>query len=262
MLWYYNLVTPISLLANLIVVPIAFFILAGGLLSMIAAPISSSLSIIFNNANWAFAQVVLAVVHFFAQLPAGHFYSERPHWPTTAIAEITVLDVGTGGAAHIRTRGSDWLFDAGAQRNYERVLRGYLRMRGINRLNGLILSHGDAGHLGGASDVLRGFRPFHVLDTGARDRSSLHRALITELQNDKIERTFLATGDDWHFSRNVDGRVLFPPKDFQARMADDQALVVQLVIGKRARVLFFPIAARQPRRSCCAVASTYTATSS
>ena len=238
MLWYYNLVTPISLLANLIVVPIAFFILAGGLLSMIAAPISSSLSIIFNNANWAFAQVVLAVVHFFAQLPTGHFYSERPHWPTGAIAEITVLDVGTGGATHIHTRGSDWLFDAGAQRNYERVLRGYLRMRGINRLDGLILSHGDAGHLGGASEVLRDFRPIHVLDTGARDRSFLHRALIAELRNDKIERTFLATGDDWHFSRNVDVCVLFPPKDFQARMADDQSLVVQLVIEKRTRVLF------------------------
>ena len=91
MLWYYNLVTPISLLANLVVVPIAFFILAGGLLSMIAAPISSSLSIIFNNANWAFAQLVLAVVHFFAHVPTGHFYSERPHWPSGAIAEITVL---------------------------------------------------------------------------------------------------------------------------------------------------------------------------
>ena len=29
----------------------------------------------------------------------------------------------------------------------------YLRTRGINRLDGLILSHGDAGHLGGASEV-------------------------------------------------------------------------------------------------------------
>ncbi len=238
MLWYYNLVTPISLLANLVVVPIAFFILAGGLLSMIAAPISSSLSIIFNNANWAFAQVVLAVVHFFAQLPTGHFYAEHPHWPTGAIAEITVLDVGTGGATHIQTRRSNWLFDAGGQRDYERILRGYLRTRGINRLDGLILSHGDAGHLGGASDVLHDFRPRHVLDTAAHDRSRFHRAFVAELQNDKIERTLVAAGEELHLSRRVGLRVLFPPKGFEARIADDQALVAQLLIDKQPRVLF------------------------
>ena len=37
-LWYLNLVTPISLFANLAVVPIAFLILAVALLSLICAP--------------------------------------------------------------------------------------------------------------------------------------------------------------------------------------------------------------------------------
>jgi competence protein ComEC len=238
MLWYYNLVTPISLLANVVVVPIAFFILAGGLLSMIAAPISSSLSIIFNNANWAFAQVVLGVVHFFAQVPTGHFYTEHPHWPTGAITQITVLDVGSGGATHIQTRKGNWLFDTGGERDYERILREYLRTRGINRLDGLILSHGDAGHIGGASNLLHGFRPIQVIDTDAHDRSRFHRALIAELQKCKIERSLLAAGDELHLSRRVGIRVLFPPEGFQAKIADDKALVAQLLIDKQPRVLF------------------------
>jgi competence protein ComEC len=33
-------------------------------------------------------------------------------------------------------------------------------------------------------------------------------------------------------------RVLFPPEGFQAKIADDQALVVQLLIDKQPRVLF------------------------
>src|SRR5437899_4556232 len=38
-LWYFHIVTPISLLANLVVVPIAFFVLAIALLSLLSAPL-------------------------------------------------------------------------------------------------------------------------------------------------------------------------------------------------------------------------------
>jgi len=39
-LWYFHLVTPISLFANLVVVPIAFFVIAIALLSLLSAPLS------------------------------------------------------------------------------------------------------------------------------------------------------------------------------------------------------------------------------
>ena len=51
-LWYFYIVTPISLVANLIVVPIAFFILAIALLSLLSMPLLAGLAVIFNNANW------------------------------------------------------------------------------------------------------------------------------------------------------------------------------------------------------------------
>jgi predicted membrane metal-binding protein len=58
MLWYYHLVTLISLVANLVVVPIAFFVLAGALLSLVTTPVSSWLSVVFNNANWALTKLI------------------------------------------------------------------------------------------------------------------------------------------------------------------------------------------------------------
>ena len=79
--WYFNLATPISLIANLVVVPLAFFILAIGLLSLLTAPILSTVSIVFNNTNWLLAKLVFALVHFFAQIPGGHYYFEHLHWP-------------------------------------------------------------------------------------------------------------------------------------------------------------------------------------
>src|SRR6202043_1625916 len=72
-LWYFHLITPSSLFANLLVVPIAFFILAIALLSLVTAPLLGWVSVIFNNANWCLARLVLGVVHLFAQIPGGHY---------------------------------------------------------------------------------------------------------------------------------------------------------------------------------------------
>src|SRR5215831_3567362 len=54
-LWYFHLVTPISLFANLVVVPLAFCVLAVALLSLLATPVFPWIAVIFNNANWALA---------------------------------------------------------------------------------------------------------------------------------------------------------------------------------------------------------------
>lgn len=237
MLWYYYLVTPISLLANLVVVPIAFFVLAGGLMSMVAAPLSTWLSIIFNNTNWFLTKIILGAVHLFTQIPGGHFYVEHPHWPRGARLEINALDLKSGGAVHVRTTNSDWLFDTGSLRDYDRVVRQYLRSRGVNRLDGLILTHGDAGHIGGASGMLLDFHPRQLIDTPTPDRSSIHRRLIAKLARSGDPRRLCAAGDEFDLSRDVRARVLFPPRRFEGSKADDQALVIQLAVFGKSRVL-------------------------
>ncbi|MGH7937909.1 MAG: ComEC/Rec2 family competence protein, partial [Bryobacteraceae bacterium] len=231
--WYFYLITPISLLANLAVVPIAFCILAVAMMSLIAAPVSATLSIVLNNANWSLSRVVLGLVQGMSQLPGGHVYVERPHWPSGAHAEITVLDAGAGAAVHLRDGNSDWLFDTGSARDYEHFLRDYLHSRGIDRLNGLVLSHGDSLHLGGAAAVLAEFQPRRVLDDAAPDHSQVHHSLIVRLPN----RELLARGNSISLAPKIVARVLFPPPGFKAQAADDEALVVQLEIEGNFRVL-------------------------
>jgi len=237
MLWYYHLVTLISLVANLVVVPIAFFVLAGALLSLVTAPFSSWLSVVFNNANWALTKSILAAVHLFAQLPGGHCYVEHPHRPSDALLEINALDLRSGAAMHLRAGGRDWLVDTGPARDYERVLYPYLRARGVNALDGLVLTHGDAAHLGGAAALLTDFRPRRLIDTATTDRSSLHRRFLEFAGNEKRAPRYCMAGDEFEISRDVTARVLFPPGNFQANRADDQALVVELVVAGRRRVL-------------------------
>src|SRR5438270_2214265 len=47
-LWYFHLITPSSLFANLVVVPIAFFILCFALFSVVESSIVSALSVVFR----------------------------------------------------------------------------------------------------------------------------------------------------------------------------------------------------------------------
>ncbi len=237
MLWYYYLVTPVSLLANLVVVPIAFFVLACGLLSIVAAPLSAWVSVIFNNTNWLLTKGILGAVHLFAQIPGGHSYLEHPQWPGGARMEINALDLKSGGALHVRTPESDWLFDTGSLRNYDRVVRQYLRSKGVNRLDGLVLTHGDAGHMGGAGGALLDFRPRQLIDTAATDRSLTHRRLIAGLAQSGSPRRLGNAGDEFDLSRDIRLRILFPPREFQGGKADDQALVIQLLVSGKSLVL-------------------------
>jgi competence protein ComEC len=237
-LWYFHLVTPISLFANLVVVPIAFFVLAIALLSLLSTPLLPWLAVIFNNANWALATLVIGIVHLFAQIPGGHFYVEPLYWPEKLITQITVLDLGAGAAVHLQTGGEDWLFDCGNDRSYERVVREYLHWAGVNRLSGLLLTHGDALHLGGTAQLLDDFPRVRVLDNPAPDRSTIHRRLQRLFRERGIKPAALAVGDSFRLSREVAAHVLFPPGDFSSLIADDQAYVIRVLVRPAASILF------------------------
>lgn len=82
-----------------------------------------------------------------------------PLRPAPGSARLTVLDVGQGLAIHIQTARRDLLFDAGPLYTSEansgnRVIVPYLRASGVGRLDGMVISHRDVDHSGGAEAVL------------------------------------------------------------------------------------------------------------
>jgi ComEC/Rec2-related protein len=237
-LWYFYILTPISLVANLIVVPIAFFILAIALLALLSTPLLPALGVIFNNANWLLVQLVMSIVQFLAHVPGGHFYVEHPHWPERLIAKVTVLDVGAGAAVHLQTGSENWLFDCGNDRTYQRVVSEYLHSAGVNRLSGVLLTHGDANHLGGMAQLLEDFPRIRLVDNSAPDHSAIHKRLQPLFQEHGIKLNNLVAPDSFQLSRDVTAHVLFPPPNFSAPIADDQAYVVHLLVAPTTRILF------------------------
>ena len=74
--------------------------------------------------------------------------------------KMTVLDVGQGLAVHIQTHAHDLVFDTGPSFSQDadsatRVLVPYLRAAGVQKLDGLVVSHEDNDHEGGADSLLQ-----------------------------------------------------------------------------------------------------------
>ena len=80
---------------------------------------------------------------------------------------VDTLDVGQGLAVVLRTAHHAWLFDAGPRYtggdSGARIIVPWLHGEGINRLDGMVLSHDDSDHTGGAQSVLAALPVGYVL---------------------------------------------------------------------------------------------------
>jgi competence protein ComEC len=84
-----------------------------------------------------------------------------PDHPDDGAFRVTAFDVGQGMALLIETERHRLLYDTGpayapGADGGSRVILPYLRMRGIAALDGIVISHGDTDHTGGALALLEG----------------------------------------------------------------------------------------------------------
>ncbi|GFE87919.1 DNA internalization-related competence protein ComEC/Rec2 [Steroidobacter agaridevorans] len=85
----------------------------------------------------------------------------RAPTPAPGTFELTVLDVGQGLAAVVRTHSRTLVYDTGpsyqsGRSAAELAVLPFLRYRGVRSIDLLMVSHGDQDHSGGMSDLLAG----------------------------------------------------------------------------------------------------------
>jgi competence protein ComEC len=120
--------------------------------------------------------------------------------PAPGEIRMALLDVGQGLAVGIQTAGHWLVYDTGARFSAEsdmgrNVVLPYLRNQGADRIDTLIVSHGDNDHIGGARSILSEM-PVARLLTSAPDRLAEHRPEVCKAGQtwrwDEIDFTMLA----------------------------------------------------------------------
>ncbi|NEX61783.1 DNA internalization-related competence protein ComEC/Rec2 [Noviherbaspirillum galbum] len=192
-------VTPLSLAGSILPAPLgqAALLAAHGLVAGLAACLgwlSSLPQAVWSTALpawWMFAAALAGCLWMLA--PAGWparwlgaggllpMLLNAPAHPAEGELWATFFDVGQGAAVLIETPGHALLYDAGPLYGPDsdggsRVILPYLRARGIQSLDGMVLSHSDADHTGGASSILDEIRVGWLSSSLPPDHALVRRA--------------------------------------------------------------------------------------
>ncbi len=231
---YFHLISFSALIVNMIVVPLAFVIMLTALISAASGVVSLTLAVVWNNANWVFVKVLIGMVTSAAAIPGSFVYLGAP---SQAPVVITVFDCEGGSAIGIEVHGRLWLIDTGPAFFQENVVRPWLKSRGRSHPEALILSHGDARHIGGGLAFLEDREEFTVFDSPVADRSPTRRRFHQELASRGFPKSIIRTGDRLPITAKVWLDVLHPPAGLHRNEADDKVMVLRMTADKW-RVLF------------------------
>jgi competence protein ComEC len=136
---------------------------------------------------------------------------------------LTILPVGNGYCAYLRCNHSaeDWLIDCGNESSAEMVTVPFLRAQGVNHLSHLVLTHGNAGYVGGAQSILTNFHPAQVVLNPIESRSQEYRAVERFVQSHLPPQQPVKPGEKlgpW--------TILHPDPVNSTSRADDNAIVL------------------------------------
>jgi competence protein ComEC len=270
-LYYFNLVSFVSLLANLLIVPLASISVALGMISLILGSLWSQLAITLNSAHAFLIHVMVWICDHLSDWSFSYFYVPQPGiiwvvllylvfgaffflwlqkrrlyavalacvtclifglfvlkiWNQKSI-RIDVMDVGGGQAVLITGPHFERiLIDAGSKSQGRFIVEPFLRSRGVNRIDLAIITHGDASHYGGFSELLPHIPIKEFIVADANFRSKPYQQLLQHFAEAKIPVQKWITGDKRQLSFGI-MEALWPTKDFNRQRADDQTLILRL----------------------------------
>jgi competence protein ComEC len=118
-------------------------------------------------------------------------------------------------------RKNDWLVDCGDVNAVNFILKPFLRAQGVNRVQRLVLTHGEARSCGGAELLNELFGIGEICTSPARFRSAAYQEIIAEFENQPLRHRIVI-----HANQADGWQVLHPDATDNFEHADDAALVL------------------------------------
>jgi competence protein ComEC len=176
----------------------------------------------------------------------------EPALPAEGALRLTVLDVGQGLAVVAQTRRHALLYDAGPafgpqSDSGNRIIVPYLRASGVRELTGMIITHGDNDHSGGANSVLQAVPTRWLSTSMSADHPSIAQA---------ASATRCEAGERWQWD-GVEFEVLHPAQANYARekfRSNDRGCVLRISAGGSSVLLAADVEQKSEREMLSSVA--------
>jgi len=268
---YFHMITPVSLIVNVVMVPLSSFALMCNLGSLVTAEIATSVAELFNHSGWFWMRAMMLLADAAAGWPGAWAYVPSPGLGGTAVYYAFLLGLTTGwlfdrrrrpwllavgvgvaggaavvvwreassteivwpalpgGAAAIVDapgRARDLVVDAGDASGADAVVLPFLQSRGVNRVARMLLSHGDARHVGGAEILLREMPVAQVMVSSHNARSPVYRRIRAGLEASGRPASTLSAG-----AEIAGWQVLHPGPGDASPQADDASMVLRREFG-------------------------------
>jgi competence protein ComEC len=222
--FHFGLVTPVSVIATVALVPMVFALMSIALMSAMLHPFWERGAVFLNCGNAYVARACAHTAGIFADLPGASASIRTPESPTLVIHD---LGYGASSACFASGAGNAVLLDTGGKFSLEREVGPSLMGLGFNP-DSAILTHTDSGHVAPPELVLEMF-PLRQIASGMVSVKGSAAEKWAGSGADMIRITQPARGDRLDFGGGAWAEILLSPSGGSPdSLADDNGLVFRL----------------------------------
>lgn len=238
LLWgHFRSITPVGLAANMLLVPLSSLGMGLTLLCVMSAALGPEALTCCNGLNARVAQAMLQSADAFARVPGSNLTLDLRPPSQRPISQLQWLALPRGGSACLmKHRNCRWLLDCGSSTDWNREVAPMLNLEGVNQLDGLLLTHADARHVGAAVQASQWGRPLiHSSCAEPHAKDSPRTALR------QLAQLIAPDSSRWHrhhaeqrlsIAEDCAVEILHPYRSDRAALADDRTMVFRIQIGE------------------------------
>jgi len=222
---HFGLITPASIPATVVQIPVIFCLLGAALLSATLHPLLPAVSRGINRANGYLADASVFIAQTFASLPGGNFRLQNDRDPHLIVFD---LDYGAGAACFADGAGGGVLFDCGDRFSFKRRVAPSLYRLGIMP-DSVVLSHPDGGHLGGGSPVWETFPIHQALLPVTYSRSPAYRQWLEASPKNGVRTQQARVGQSLVLPDDARLEILHVSPDIFKNAAGDERVMISRI---------------------------------
>jgi competence protein ComEC len=223
-LWHFGMTTPVAVLGAIPMTLGILFLMVFALAAAVIYPLLPTLAGVVNLATGQLAALCTWTARELTEVPYGKLEVSSEPKPF-----VLVFDLEQGaGAACFATEGGAVLFDCGDRRSFRRTVWPALRRLAVSP-DAVVLSHPDAGHVGGGDELLKRAEIGQVLMPVSHSRSAVYNRWLTEVPAAGAQLFLAEAGTTLPFPDGAQLEVVWAPgNERNSGTADDRVAIYRL----------------------------------